>query len=122
MRSVRHYATGAAVAVLGSAFLIGAAQAADAPTGDIEAGKAIAMDRTKGNCIACHMIPGGQSPGTIGPALIAIPSRYPTVDKLQAQIHDPTVANPMSAMPPFGKNRILTEKELKDVTAYIWSL
>jgi sulfur-oxidizing protein SoxX len=122
MRSVRHYATGAAVAVLGSAFLIGAAQAADAPTGDIEAGKAIAMDRTKGNCIACHMIPGGQSPGTIGPALVAIQARYPTYQKLEAQLYDPTVANPTSAMPPFGKNRILTEKELKDVTAYIWSL
>jgi sulfur-oxidizing protein SoxX len=122
MRSVRHHATGAAVAVLGSAFLIGAAQAADGPTGDIEAGKAIAMDRTKGNCIACHMIPGGQSPGTIGPALVAIQARYPSYQKLEAQLYDPTVVNPTSAMPPFGKNRILTEKELKDVTAYIWSL
>ena len=122
MISLGKCATGAAVAALGCMLLMPAARAADAPAGDIAAGKEIAMDRTKGNCIACHMMPGGQSPGTIGPALIAIPSRYPTVDKLQAQIHDPTVANPMSAMPPFGKNRILTDKELKDVTAYIWSL
>jgi hypothetical protein len=25
-------------------------------------------------------------------------------------------------MPPFGRNRLLTEKELNDLTAYIWSL
>jgi len=122
MRFIPNYAAGAAAVALGCLLLSAGVRAADAPTGDVEAGKAIAMDRTKGNCIACHMIPGGQSPGTIGPALIAIQGRYPTVEKLQAQIHDPTVANPMSAMPPFGKNRLLTEKELKDVTAYMWSL
>ena len=80
------------------------------------------MDRSKGNCIACHMIPGGQSPGTIGPALVGMSARYPDGAKLHAQIYDSTVANPMSAMPPFGKNRLLTEQELNDVTAYIWSL
>lgn len=122
MISVGKHAAGAAVAALGCALLMATAGAADAPAGDVEAGKAIAMDRSKGNCIACHMIPGGQSPGTIGPALIAIQARYPSFDKLHAQIYDPTVANPMSAMPPFGKNRLLTEKEMNDVTAYIWSL
>ena len=122
MISLGKCATGAAVAALGCVLLVGTSAAADAPAGDVAAGKEIAMDRTKGNCIACHMIPGGQSPGTIGPALVAIQARYPSFDKLRVQIHDPTVANPMSAMPPFGKNRILTDKELKDVTAYIWSL
>jgi L-cysteine S-thiosulfotransferase len=122
MTMLGKYATGAAVAALGWVLLLPAPRAADAPAGDVEAGKAIAMDRTKGNCIACHMIPGGQSPGTIGPALVAMASRYPSLEKLHGQIYDPTVANPASAMPPFGKNRILTEKELNDVTAYIWSL
>jgi mono/diheme cytochrome c family protein len=37
-------------------------------------------------------------------------------------LYDPTVANSQSAMPPFGRNRLLTEKELNDLTAYIWSL
>jgi L-cysteine S-thiosulfotransferase len=122
MISLGKYATGAAVAALGCVLLMPTVQAADASAGDVAAGKEIAMDRTKGNCIACHMIPGGQSPGTIGPALIAIQSRYPSIDKLRAQIYDPTVANHMSAMPPFGRNRLLTEKELNDVTAYMWSL
>jgi L-cysteine S-thiosulfotransferase len=107
---------------LGCVLLTSPAMAADAPAGDPVAGKAIAMDRSKGNCIACHMIPGGESPGTIGPALIAMSARYPDPAKLHAQIYDPTVANPMSAMPPFGKNRLLTEQELNDVTAYIQSL
>lgn len=122
MISVGRHTAGAAVAALGCALLMATARAADAPAGDVEAGKEIAMDRGKGNCIACHMMPGGQSPGTIGPALIAIQARYPSFDKLHAQIYDSTVANPMSAMPPFGRNRLLTEKELNDVTAYIWSL
>jgi L-cysteine S-thiosulfotransferase len=31
-------------------------------------GKAVAEDRGKGNCLACHMIVGAESPGAIGPA------------------------------------------------------
>ena len=116
------HGAGAAAVTFGCMLLMATARAADAPAGDVAAGKQIAMDRTKGNCIACHMIPGGQSPGTIGPALIAIQARYPSIEKLRAQIYDPTVANSMSAMPPFGRNRLLTEKELNDVTAYMWSL
>ena len=53
---------------------------------------------------------------------MAIKARYPDVAKLHAQIYDSTVANPQSAMPPFGRNRLLTEKELNDVTAYIETL
>ena len=111
-------------AVLASVLLAAAVPtgAADAPVGDIEAGKAVANDRAKGNCVACHMIPGAQAPGTIGPALVAMKARFPDPAKLHAQIYDSTVANPQSAMPPFGRNRLLTEKELNDLTAYIWSL
>ena len=111
-------------AVLASLLLAAAvpAGAADAPVGDIEAGKAVANDRAKGNCVACHMIPGAQAPGTIGPALVAMKARFPDPAKLRAQMYDSTVANPQSAMPPFGRNRLLTEKELNDLTAYIWSL
>jgi L-cysteine S-thiosulfotransferase len=122
MTSLVQHAAAVAAAGLGCALLMATAAATDAPAGDAAAGKAVAMDRAKGNCIACHMIPGGDSPGTIGPALVGMQGRYPTLDKLHAQIYDPTVANHMSAMPPFGKNRILTEKELNDVTAFVWSL
>lgn len=103
-----------------------AATAADMPklelNGSVEGGKAIAMDRSKGNCIACHMIPGGESPGAIGPALVAMQTRYPNKEALAVQIWDPTVKNPEAVMPPFGKHEILTEQEFADVVEYIWSL
>jgi sulfur-oxidizing protein SoxX len=90
--------------------------------GDVEAGKAIAMNRSKGNCIACHMIPGGDSPGAIGPALVAIQTRFPSKEEVARQVWDPTVKNPDVVMPPFGKHGILSDKEFVDVVEYIWSL
>jgi sulfur-oxidizing protein SoxX len=90
--------------------------------GDAEEGKAIAMDRSRGNCIACHMIPGGDSPGAIGPALIAMQTRYPSKHAIAIQVWDPTVKNPDVVMPPFGKHGILSEEEFVDVIEYVWSL
>jgi sulfur-oxidizing protein SoxX len=90
--------------------------------GNAEAGMEIAMDRSKGNCIACHIIPGGESPGAIGPALVAMQTRYPSKEALAVQIWDATVKNPEVVMPPFGKHEILTDQQFKDVVEYIWSL
>ena len=89
--------------------------------GDAEAGKEVAMDRSRGNCIACHLIPGGDSPGAIGPALVAIQTRYPSKEDLAKQIWDPTVKNPEAVMPPFGKYGILSDKEFVDVVEFIWA-
>jgi len=85
-------------------------------------GKAVAFDRRKGNCLACHMIAGGSLPGNIGPPLIAMKARFPNKADLRAQIWDPTVKNPNSIMPPFGKHAVLTEKEVDLVTEFIHSL
>ena len=90
--------------------------------GDAEAGKAVAMDRSKGNCIACHIIPGGESPGAIGPALIAMQTRYPSKEALAAQIWDATAKKPEVVMPPFGKHEILTKEEFVNVVEFVWSL
>ena len=89
---------------------------------NIEKGRAIAFGGTKGNCLACHMIEDGESPGNLGPPLIAMKARYPDRDKLRAQIWDPTAANPESAMVPFGKYKVLTEQEIDYLTDYITSL
>jgi sulfur-oxidizing protein SoxX len=94
--------------------------AAEADT--LEQGKELAFDRVKGNCLACHMIAGGVSPGNIGPPLIAMKARFPEREKLKEQIWDPTVKNPLSVMPPYGRNVILTEEELEKVLDFIWSL
>lgn len=90
--------------------------------GDAEAGKEVALTRSKGNCIACHVMPDGEAPGAIGPALVAMQTRYPSKEDLAQQIWDPTAKNPDVVMPPFGKHGILTNKEFVDVVEYVWSL
>ncbi len=110
-----------AIGLIASQFLIApAAMAADADS--LEAGKELAFDRKKGNCLACHSIKDAPSPGNIAPALVAMKTRFPTKEALLKQVWDPTVANPESAMPPFGKHEILSESELHKVVDYIWSL
>ena len=88
-------------------------------------GQALAFDRKKGNCLACHAIPGepkAESPGTIGPPLVKMKLRYPDRAKLRAVIWDETAVNPDTVMPPFGRNKILTEAEIDLVTDYIQGL
>ena len=94
--------------------------AADADV--VEQGKQIAFDRKKGNCLACHMIDGGDLPGNIGPPLVAMKARFPDKSKLRAQIWDSTRNNPNSMMPPFGRHEILTEGEIDKVVEFIYSL
>ncbi len=85
-------------------------------------GKEIAFDRKKGNCLACHVIEDGELPGYLGPPLMMMKMRYPDREALKEQIADATIKNPKTSMPPFGKNRILTEDELEKVVDYIHSL
>ena len=88
----------------------------------IQKGKEIAWDRKKGNCLTCHMMEGGQQVGNVGPPLMAMKARYPNKADLRQQIWDPTKRNPMTSMPPFGRNHILTEEEIDLVTECIHSL
>lgn len=81
----------------------------------------VTFGRKLGNCLACHMIPGGNLPGNIGPPLLAMKARFPDKAVLRAQIWDPTVLNPNSIMPPFGKHQALTEKQIDQITDYIYS-
>jgi len=110
----------AAVCLLGALMLPAASSLAEEAQSAVEQGKEIAFDRKKGNCLACHMIATGDLPGNIGPPLVAMAQRYPDKAKLRAQIWDATVANPHSSMPPFGRNRILSEKEIDLVTEFIY--
>jgi len=86
-------------------------------------GRAIAHDVYKGNCLACHQIPGDRaavSLANIGPAIANIQERFPDRSALRAQIWDPTVRNPQSVMPPFGRNKVLSEQEIDAVVDYIY--
>jgi len=88
-------------------------------------GRSIAFDKKLGNCLACHAIPSeakAESPGNIGPPLMNMKERYPDRAKLRAKIWDATASNPDAVMPPFGRNKILTEQEIDLVTDYIQGL
>jgi sulfur-oxidizing protein SoxX len=88
-------------------------------------GRSLAFDKKKGNCLACHAIPSekkAEAPGNIGPPLVNMKERYPDRAKLRAKIWDATVTNPDTVMPPFGRNKILTEQEIDLVTDYIQGL
>ncbi|WP_296811191.1 sulfur oxidation c-type cytochrome SoxX [Thiocapsa sp.] len=126
MLSLRPIRASAIALGLGLTTLAVVAAATDMPqldlNGDAAAGKAVAEDRGKGNCLACHMIVGAESPGAIGPALIAMQTRYPSKEALARQIWDATVKAPEAAMPPFGKHEILTNQEFVDVVEYVWTL
>ena len=125
---MRHTAMNFFKAMFSLAALLGAlatmsfpAAAADGAS-MIEQGKAVAYDRKKGNCLACHAMDDGTLPGNIGPPLIAMKARFPDKAKLRAQIWDATVANPNSIMIPFGRVKALSEEEIDMVVEYIYTL
>ena len=85
-------------------------------------GQKLAFDRGKGNCLTCHEIKGGDLPGTIGPALKNIKSKYPDRNDLVAILYDETKRNPQTVMPPFGRNRILTDQEINAIVDFLQTL
>jgi sulfur-oxidizing protein SoxX len=85
-------------------------------------GKDLAFDRAIGNCLACHVIAGGELPGNIGPPLVGMAARFPDKAKLKAQIYDARVANPDTIMIPFGPMGILNDEQLDKVVEFISTL
>lgn len=98
----------------------GISGAASADT--LTAGKALVMEKSKGNCLACHVVADGKMPGNIGPPLIAMKARFPDPEVLRRQIWDATERNPDSRMPPFGRHGILEEKEIDLIVEYLNTL
>ena len=85
-------------------------------------GQKLAFDRGKGNCLVCHVIKGGEYPGTLGPELVDIKSKYPNREDLVAIVFDETKRNPLTVMPPFGRNRILNAKEIDAIVDFLQTL
>jgi sulfur oxidation c-type cytochrome SoxX len=76
-----------------------------------------------GNCSACHAIPAdtsGKPAGNMGPPMIGMKDRFPTIDKLKAAIEDQRKFQPDTMMPPFGRNKILTPEQIDAVAQYIY--
>jgi L-cysteine S-thiosulfotransferase len=110
---MRH--TGSAPALL--ATLVIATAAAAAPS----AGERLAFDRGKGNCLTCHEIKGGDSPGNLGPPLVDMKARFPNRADLVAIISDETKRNPQTVMPPFRRNLILTGQEIDAIVDFLYT-
>ena len=68
------------------------------------------------------MMGDGQSPGNIGPPLIAMKARFPDKAKLRQQVYDATIANPDTMMPPFGRHGILTDAQIDAIVEYLYTL
>ena len=88
----------------------------------IEQGRVLAFERRKGNCLACHLIDGGELSGNYGPPLVMMKARFPDRDILRAQIWDASIRMPLTRMPPFGRHRILSEDEIDLVVDFILTL
>lgn len=88
----------------------------------IEAGRELAFTRSKGNCLACHAIEGGELAGNYGPPLVVMKARFPDRAVLRAQIWDASERMPNTRMPPYGRHRILTEEEIDLVVDFLLTL
>jgi sulfur-oxidizing protein SoxX len=95
---------------------------ANPPQDAVTKGACVVINRTKGNCAACHAIAGASAHGNIAPPLVAMKQRFPDKAKLRAQIWDATVANPRSVMSPFGRHKILSEQEIDQVVEFMLTL
>ncbi len=118
------FALGLAVfAAVASLIGLGAGPAWPEPAdSSLKQGQALAFDRGKGNCLACHQIAGGDLTGNIGPTLDHMKNRFPDRKDLHDLIWDESKRNPQTVMPPFGTNHILTEDEINKVIDFLYGL
>jgi len=106
-------------ALFGLALLPVLAQAAT--PADVAAGQKIAFTKALGNCIACHVIAGGSEPGNIGPELKDVKTMVPDRKLLYAIIYDEEARNPATVMPAFGKNALLTPKQINQLIDFLYT-
>ena len=118
MRKPAKLITASAVAVLLGSFTL-APQIASA---DAAAGKKVAENRKGGNCFACHAYEGAKLAGNIGPPLVAMKARFPDRARLKAQLEDPQQFNDNTLMPPYGKNRILSDADIENIIDWLYTL
>jgi len=104
--------------------------------GDPANGRKLAINRKKGNCLACHVmpIPEQQFHGNLGPSLVGVAERYDE-GELRLRVVDAKVVNPDTTMPAFyrssGLHRVLKKfqgktilaaQDVEDIVAYLKTL
>ena len=113
----RHCVRAVAACGMLGAFLLSAASAGAAPLD----GKKLAFDRSKGNCLTCHVIAGGDAPGNVGPELKDMKARFPNRKDLVAVVSDETKRNPLTVMPPFKRNLLLNDQEIEAIVDFLYT-
>lgn len=104
--------------VIGTASVRVLAQDSAAPS----AGQAVAFDRSKGNCLACHTMRGSDVPSNVGPELNDMKARFPDRADLVAVLQNEEARNPQTIMPSFGRNLILDHREIEQVVDFLYTL
>ncbi|MGH7278279.1 MAG: sulfur oxidation c-type cytochrome SoxA [Candidatus Rokuibacteriota bacterium] len=96
----------------------------DGINGDPTKGRALFMNRGKGPCTGCHLVPGDDvwPAGSVGPDLSTIADRGLSDQHLYAHIYDPRPLFPHTAMPPWGTTGGLQPEEIVHVVAYLQTL
>lgn len=112
----------AALAALALFLTAPAALAQTAAPADAAAGRAIAFDRSLGNCLACHTMKGGDVPSNVGPELKDMKTRFPDRKTLYAILWDEEARNPQTVMPPFGRNLILDHDQIEKIIDFLYTL
>jgi len=104
--------------------------------GDPKKGRALAINRKKGNCLACHAMPIPEQPfhGNIGTDLNGVGARM-SEGAMRLRIVDPKIVNPDTIMPSFyktaGLHRVMKKwkgktvigaQDVEDIIAYLKTL
>ncbi len=108
-----------AVVVLMTTLFSGSIYAAD-KAAMVKEGRKVFITKSQGNCLACHSVQGDESipqTGTLGPRLANMDT-YPK-DYLIKKIMDPNITNPITIMPPLGRNHKITKAQVEAVVVYL---
>jgi sulfur-oxidizing protein SoxX len=135
--------TGAAVTSTAAEFNIAKARVDDGipksltgKPGDPKKGRATAIHRKKGNCLACHAMPVPEQAdhGNIGPDLAGVADRYSQAE-LRLRLVNAKLINPETLMPSYYKKTgfhriqkkwkgktIISAQDVEDILAYLDTL
>lgn len=137
------FITGAAVTSTAAEFDIAKARVDDGipksltgKPGDPKKGRATAIHRKKGNCLACHAMPVPEQAdhGNIGPDLAGVADRYSQAE-LRLRLVNAKLINPETLMPSYYKKTgfhriqkkwkgktIISAQDVEDILAYLDTL
>jgi len=92
--------------------------------GDPAKGRALFLDRARGPCTGCHLVPGADvwPAGSVGPDLSTLADRKLPDAYLYQQLWDSRVTFRNTVMPPWGAQGTFTPEELVHLVTYLQTL